>query len=73
MKRTLLLITVTLALATVNRAGDIPSGGSPSPTPPGSGTPTQSSSTIDDAREALANQFSTEALSALLAVIGMVS
>jgi hypothetical protein len=70
MKQIVLTVLMTAAMATRCLAGDIPTVGAPSPPPPEIKSSTVSG---DIPISGLTDQFSTEALSALLAVIGMVS
>jgi hypothetical protein len=65
-------VILTVALSSFAFAGDIPSLGSPSPAPEGSGQTATTTSPGEIPSDGLAGQISDAALSALLSVFALV-
>ena len=71
MKRFLIAVLLTCALSSSTLAGIIPSDGSPSPAP--NPTPTGATSPGDIPSDGASGQLSSEALSALMSVLGFLA
>ena len=72
MKRFLMTMALACVLSSSALAGDIPSGGSPSPPPQGMTQATDATSPGEMPTAGYAEQLSSDALSALLTVLGLV-